>query len=113
MASLPYGCGGNVDRICHPLSFHSYPQAFPTEFIDLFTATPSSATSTAPDCEFFCQVVDNFGDIGVCWRLARALAARGYAVRLWVDDWATLARLCPPAAVAGDGLRMDGVELRR
>lgn len=57
--------------------------------------------------------MDNFGDIGVCWRLARALAARGYAVRLWVDDWATLARLCPPAAVAGDGLRMDGVELRR
>ena len=71
--------------------------------------TPASAV---PDCEFFCQVVDNFGDIGVCWRLARDLAARGHAVRLWVDDWATLARLCPQAAGGGDGMRVEGVELR-
>ncbi|WP_114648858.1 elongation factor P maturation arginine rhamnosyltransferase EarP [Pseudothauera hydrothermalis] len=67
----------------------------------------------APDCEIFCQVVDNFGDIGVCWRLARDLASRGLAVRLWVDDWATLARLCPQAADETDGIKVAGVELRR
>ena len=37
--------------------------------------------------DIFCSVVDNFGDIGVCWRLARQLAAEHAAnVRLWVDD---------------------------
>ena len=38
--------------------------------------------------DIFCQVIDNFGDIGVCWRLACALAQRGDTVRLRVDDQA-------------------------
>ena len=41
--------------------------------------------------DLFCRVVDNFGDIGVCWRLAADLAGRGHAVRLWVDDPSALA----------------------
>lgn len=66
------------------------------------------------DWDIFCRVVDNFGDIGVCWRLAKALAHdHGCSVRLWVDDWGTFARLCPPAAEAGDVLRAEGVEVRR
>lgn len=36
--------------------------------------------------DLFCRVVDNFGDIGVVWRLARDLASRGEAVRLFADD---------------------------
>ncbi len=36
--------------------------------------------------DIFCQVIDNHGDLGVCWRLARQLAAAGNTVRLWVDD---------------------------
>ena len=47
-------------------------------------------------CDIFCTVVDNYGDIGVCWRLARQLSQdHGIAVRLWLDDLATLQRLCP------------------
>ncbi|MFT3760162.1 MAG: elongation factor P maturation arginine rhamnosyltransferase EarP [Thauera sp.] len=71
---------------------------------------------SVPTWEIFCQVVDNFGDIGVCWRLAQDLAARtGAGVRLWVDDWAVLLRLCPAAegidpAVGGV---IAGVELRQ
>ncbi|SIQ85407.1 conserved hypothetical protein, PP_1857 family [Aromatoleum tolulyticum] len=66
------------------------------------------------DWDIFCRVVDNFGDIGVCWRLAKALAHdHGCSVRLWVDDWTTFARLCPAAAAAGDSLRAQGVEVRR
>jgi uncharacterized repeat protein (TIGR03837 family) len=43
-----------------------------------------------------CRVVDNFGDAGVCWRLARQLAAEhAIAVRLWIDDPGTLARIVP------------------
>lgn len=39
--------------------------------------------------DIFCKVVDNFGDIGVCWRLAKQLhLEHGLQVRLWVDDWA-------------------------
>jgi uncharacterized repeat protein (TIGR03837 family) len=46
-------------------------------------------------CDIFCKVVDNYGDIGVCWRLARQLAyEHGIAVRLWVDDLHSFARLC-------------------
>lgn len=48
--------------------------------------------------DIFCSVVDNYGDIGVTWRLARQLAAEhGQAVRLWVDELAAFARLCPEA----------------
>ncbi len=37
--------------------------------------------------DIFCSVVDNYGDIGVTWRLARQLVVEhGCDVRLWVDD---------------------------
>jgi len=46
--------------------------------------------------DIFCRVIDNYGDVGVCWRLARQLAAEhGLAVRLWVDDLAALAPMAP------------------
>ena len=50
--------------------------------------------------DIFCRVIDNFGDIGVCWRLACDLADRGQGVRLWVDDPAAL-RWMAPAGHAG------------
>jgi uncharacterized repeat protein (TIGR03837 family) len=47
-------------------------------------------------CDIFCAVIDNFGDIGVCWRLARQLAdEHGWQVRLVVDDLRTFAQLEP------------------
>ncbi|MBV8379566.1 MAG: elongation factor P maturation arginine rhamnosyltransferase EarP [Paucibacter sp.] len=45
--------------------------------------------------ELFCRVIDNYGDIGVSWRLARDLATRGRRVRLWVDDAAALGWMAP------------------
>lgn len=45
--------------------------------------------------DIFCEVIDNFGDIGVCWRLSADLAARGMQVRLWVDDPTALAWMAP------------------
>ena len=48
--------------------------------------------------DVFCQVIDNFGDIGVCWRLASQLAAAGQRVRLWVDDASALAWMAPEGA---------------
>ncbi len=43
----------------------------------------------------FCKVIDNYGDIGVCWRLSCELARRGEPVRLWVDDPSALAWMAP------------------
>jgi uncharacterized repeat protein (TIGR03837 family) len=47
--------------------------------------------------DIFCRVVDNFGDIGVCWRLSRQLAAAPLErpVRLWIDDLCSFARIEP------------------
>ncbi|MDP2247576.1 MAG: elongation factor P maturation arginine rhamnosyltransferase EarP [Nitrosomonadales bacterium] len=46
--------------------------------------------------DILCRVVDNFGDIGVCWRLAKQLSLEyDFDVRLWVDDPATVQRLIP------------------
>ncbi len=45
--------------------------------------------------DIFCKVIDNFGDIGICWRLAADLAARGQRVRLWVDDGTALVWMAP------------------
>jgi uncharacterized repeat protein (TIGR03837 family) len=63
--------------------------------------------------DIFCRVVDNFGDAGVCWRLARKLALEHrFRVRLWIDHLPTLARLHPAVV---DALRqsVDGVEIFR
>ena len=48
--------------------------------------------------DVFCRVVDNFGDIGVCWRLAADLASRGETLRLWVDDATALDWMAPGGA---------------
>jgi uncharacterized repeat protein (TIGR03837 family) len=45
--------------------------------------------------DIFCKVIDNHGDIGVCWRLSAQLAERGHGVRLWVDDASALAWMAP------------------
>ena len=67
--------------------------------------------------DIFSRVIDNFGDVGVSWRLARQLAAEHAAtVRLWLDDPAPLAELEPdfatfPVEVAPwqNPLRFDAV----
>lgn len=48
--------------------------------------------------DLYCRVIDNLGDIGVCWRLAADLGARGATVRLWVDDASALAFMAPGGA---------------
>jgi uncharacterized repeat protein (TIGR03837 family) len=45
--------------------------------------------------DIFCKVIDNHGDIGVCWRLACDLAQRGETARLWIDDPSALAWMAP------------------
>ena len=62
--------------------------------------------------DIFCTVIDNFGDIGVCWRLARQLAQEhGHAVRLWVDDLTSFSRLAPEIDVTATRQRLAGVDV--
>jgi uncharacterized repeat protein (TIGR03837 family) len=63
--------------------------------------------------DLFCKVVDNFGDIGICWRLARQLQREhGIDVTLWVDDMATFKRICPQLDPAAAQQLVDGVAVR-
>lgn len=62
--------------------------------------------------DIFCRVIDNYGDIGVCWRLARQLANEyQQQVRLWVDDLNSLTRIWPDALNTHQQL-IAGVEVR-
>jgi len=56
--------------------------------------------------DIFCTVIDNHGDLGVCWRLTRQLRDAGQRVRLWVDDASALAWMAPTA------LQEPGIEVR-
>ncbi|WP_421158279.1 elongation factor P maturation arginine rhamnosyltransferase EarP [Aeromonas dhakensis] len=79
-------------------------------------------TSSLPpfDWDIFCCVVDNFGDIGVTWRLARQLKQEGtlpaqeskVQVRLWVDDLESFARICPGLDPAQESQWVDGIHIQ-
>jgi uncharacterized repeat protein (TIGR03837 family) len=63
--------------------------------------------------DIFCSVVDNYGDIGVTWRLARQLVAEhGQRVSLWVDDLGAFARICPQANSSASRQEVLGVLVR-
>ena len=66
-----------------------------------------------PRWDIFCKVVDNFGDAGVGWRLARVLAREhALSVRLWIDDPRSLARIAPGVDAARDAQCVDGIDIR-
>ncbi|USV58564.1 elongation factor P maturation arginine rhamnosyltransferase EarP [Aeromonas encheleia] len=76
--------------------------------------TTSSPLPLPPfDWDIFCCVVDNFGDIGVTWRLARQLEQEGQGkVRLWVDDLTSFARICPGLDPELDGQWQQGIYIQ-
>ncbi len=64
--------------------------------------------------DIFCRVVDNFGDAGVCWRLARILRhEHDLPVRLWIDHPQTLQALHPAFDPALPQQSCDGVTVCR
>ena len=64
--------------------------------------------------DIFCRIVDNYGDIGVCWRLAKQLAAEhDKHIRLWIDDLQIAQKLIPTLNPALGAQTIQGVELCR
>ena len=60
--------------------------------------------------DIFCSVIDNYGDVGVSWRLARSLAhEQGAQVRLWVDDLTAFQRIRPDIRPERAQQSCDGV----
>lgn len=62
--------------------------------------------------DVFCRRIDNYGDVGVCWRLARALRqAGGWRVRLWIDDLPAFARMEPRCDPLLDMQEVRGIDI--
>ena len=62
--------------------------------------------------DIFCKIVDNFGDIGVCWRLARQLQAKhGLQIRLWVNDLEAAQKIIPSLNVAENSQICDDITI--
>lgn len=67
-----------------------------------------------PAADVFCRVIDNFGDVGVTWRLARQLVAEhGIRVRLALDKLQAAAILEPDIDPQRAAQRAQGVEVLR
>jgi uncharacterized repeat protein (TIGR03837 family) len=72
----------------------------------------SSRTSPPRSWDIFCNVVDNYGDAAVCWRLARGLAQETHVpVRLWIDDLRPLTSLVPQLDASHAHQTHAGVEI--
>ncbi|GAC1421901.1 MAG: hypothetical protein NVSMB6_23510 [Burkholderiaceae bacterium] len=66
-----------------------------------------------PSVAIFCKVVDNFGDIGICWRLGKQLQLEHHmAVTLWVDNLNSFQRLCPGIDTAAEVQSQAGLVVR-
>lgn len=60
--------------------------------------------------DLFCRVIDNYGDIGVCWRLAQQLSANSH-IRLFVDDLAAFTRIAPHVNPLATSQIVSGVQI--
>lgn len=74
----------------------------------------SISDNTHPKWDIFSAVVDNYGDIGVCWRLARQLVTEHLlGVRLWTDNLASFQKICPEIDAHLPVQQCRGVEIRQ
>ncbi|MBB3048229.1 putative repeat protein (TIGR03837 family) [Litorivivens lipolytica] len=72
-----------------------------------------SLTSPSLRWDIFCRVVDNFGDAGICWRLARQLVReQGQQVTLFIDDLAVLGRLLSELDTNVERQSLDGIVIQ-
>jgi uncharacterized repeat protein (TIGR03837 family) len=64
--------------------------------------------------DIFGRIVDNYGDAGIGWRLARQLVAEhAQDVTLWQDDLSALARIAPGIDPARELQQTAGVTVRQ
>lgn len=62
--------------------------------------------------DIFCKIVDNFGDIGVCWRLVKQLQREHHLnIRLFVDDLTAAQKIIPKINVKSNQQNIDGMNV--
>ena len=62
--------------------------------------------------DIFCKIVDNYGDIGICWRLSQQLAHEHHLqVRLFIDDMTAAKNIVTALDCAKKSQMINGVEL--
>lgn len=78
------------------------------------SGTVLTESSAKPSWDIFCKVVDNFGDIGICWRLAQQLQhEHGLQIRLWVDDLDSAKKIIPSLNINLNQQVIDDVVVKR
>ncbi|MEZ9139154.1 MULTISPECIES: elongation factor P maturation arginine rhamnosyltransferase EarP [unclassified Shewanella] len=72
----------------------------------------SFTQNQATHWDIFCAVVDNYGDIGVTWRLAKQLAVEYQIdINLWVDDLQSFSHILPELDCKLSKQRFFGVNI--
>jgi uncharacterized repeat protein (TIGR03837 family) len=62
--------------------------------------------------DIFCKIVDNYGDIGVCWRLSQQLAKEHHLqVRLFIDDFTIAKKIITSLDSSLQQQLIQGVEI--
>lgn len=62
--------------------------------------------------DIFCKIVDNFGDIGICWRLARQLHDEYQLnIRLFIDDLLAAKKIVPDLNVQLSQQKIAGIKV--
>ncbi len=70
--------------------------------------------SSTFDCDVFCDVIDNFGDAGISWRLACDLKAqKGWKVRLFINDLSTLSTIVPSVDPSLNSQEKHGIQIEQ
>lgn len=68
--------------------------------------------ANAKHWDIFCKIVDNFGDIGVCWRLAKQLQnEHKITIRLYIDDLHVAKQLIPAIDTALAQQTIQGISI--
>ena len=62
--------------------------------------------------DIFCKIVDNFGDIGICWRLAKQLhSEHQLTIRLYIDDLHVAKQLIPAIDTSLEQQSIEGISI--
>lgn len=62
--------------------------------------------------DIFCKIVDNYGDIGVCWRLSQQLAnEHQLQIRLFIDDLAIASHIIANLDATKQQQTINGIEI--
>lgn len=68
--------------------------------------------TTAQRWDIFCRIVDNFGDIGVCWRLSQQLAhEHQLQIRLFIDDFAAATKIIAQLDLSKQSQTISSIEI--